>query len=187
MDARLRTFIAVELPEEIRRGLIKIQNDLDLPGLEVLWVRTEAMHLTLKFLGDINRQDVPEVGRLMRDACEDIEPFTLGVEGLGSFPPKGRPRILWVGLTGQIESLAKMAERLENGARELGAKVEERRYVPHLTLGRVRKSPTDLAELLAKVKRPNLGTFVADGLTLFMSELTRKGSEYTELARVDFS
>lgn len=186
MNAMLRTFIAIELPEGIRRGLVRLQRDLEMPGLSVRWVRTEAMHLTMKFLGDVRRDDILEVGKLMREAARGIEPFGLAVEGLGSFPPKGRPRILWVGVTGEVEKLGILAGRLEEGARKLGAKVEERRYVPHLTLGRVQKAPADLEERLAAMKKPALGAFQADGLILLMSELTRGGSDYTELDRVSF-
>ena len=186
MHAMLRTFIAVELPEDIRRGLVKLQKQIEMPGLSMRWVRTEAMHLTLKFLGDIKRDDIHEVGKFMREAVKGIEPFMLTVEGLGSFPAEGRPRILWVGVTGTVEPLSIIAEKLENGAREIGAKVEERRFVPHLTLGRVKTAPEGLAERLAEVKKPMLGSFQADGLTLFLSELTPKGGEYTTLCRVDF-
>jgi len=183
----LRTFIAVELPGDIRRGLMKLQRELEeIEGLSARWVRTEAMHLTLKFLGDIRREDVLEVGRFMRESVKGIEPFTLGGEGLGSFPTKGRPRILWVGVTGAVEKLGMIAERLEHGARDVGAKVEERRFVPHLTLGRVQKSPMNFGERLARMEKPVLGTFQAVGLTLFMSELSPDGSHYTALDRVEF-
>ena len=77
-------------------------------------------------------------------------------------------------------------ERLEIGARKLGAKGEDRRYVPHLTLGRVQRAPQDFAERLASVKKPVLGTVQAQELTLFMSELTRQGSTYTALDRIAF-
>lgn len=186
MKAQLRTFVAIELPEEIQRGLVKVQRKLELPGLKVRWARAEAMHLTLKFLGDIRREVIPEVSSLMREAVRDIEPFELTIEGLGSFPSGGRPRVLWVGLTGELESLATLAERLEEGARKLGAKGENKRYVPHLTLGRVKSAPPDFAERFAAVKKPVLGTFQAQGLTLFMSELSPQGSTYTVLDRAAF-
>ena len=189
MNAQLRTFIAIELPEEIQRGLERVQRKLSRligAGLKVRWTRPEAIHLTLKFLGDIRRETIHEVGAFMRESVRGIPPFELTVEGLGSFPPTGRPRILWVGVTGEVEPLSVLAGRLEEGARQIGAKGEDRRYVPHLTLGRVKSAPPGFAESLAAVKKPILGTFQADGLTLFMSELTPKGSAYTVLDRVRF-
>jgi len=186
MKARIRTFIALELPEGIQRGLGKVQRALKFPGLSARWVRTDAMHLTVKFLGNIRREEVPEVSSLMEEAVLDIAPFELSIEGLWSFPPKGRPRILWVGVTGEVEPLGVVAKRLEEGARLLGAKGEDRRYVPHLTLGRVKSAPADFEERLAEVVRPMLGTFQAHELTLFMSELSGQGSRYTVLDRVAF-
>ena len=186
MKAQIRTFIAIELSERIRRGLARVQRQLEFPGLKVRWARVEVMHLTLKFLGSIRRDVVPEVSRLMREAVQDIEPFELTIEGLGSFPSSDRPRILWVGVGGELDPLRTLAERLEIGARKLGAKGEDRRYVPHMTLGRVKSAPPDFAERLASVEKPVLGTVQAQELILFMSELTRQGSAYTALDRIGF-
>jgi len=189
VKAQIRTFIAIELPERIRHGLVKVQQQLSRQvgtGLKVRWTHVETMHLTLKFLGSIRRDVVPEVGDLMREVAQDIDPFEITIEGLGSFPSSDRPRILWVGVGGELEPLSTLAKRLELGARKLGAKGEDRRYVPHLTLGRVQSAPQDFAERLTSIKKPVLGTVQARELTLFMSELTRQGSTYTALDRIAF-
>ena len=186
MGALLRAFIAIEVPEKIRQGLGRIQQKLQVSGLKVRWTHAQGMHLTLKFLGDIRREVVPEAARIMREASAGVGRLELTVGGLGSFPKNGPPRIVWVGVSGDIEPLAALAERLEEDARQLGAKGEDRRYVPHLTLGRIQDVPDDFARTLAEMGDPVLGTFQAEGLTLFMSELTPEGSIYTVLDHVAF-
>ena len=133
-----RLFIAVELTPAARRYT---EESLSIfkEGLPsgVRWVRPEGVHLTLKFLGNVSNDAIPTIESGMRRAAEGICPFTVRVQGAGCFPSSRRPRVLWLGLQGELESLLTAQSRLEDSLEVLGVDRESRRFRPHLTLGRV--------------------------------------------------
>ncbi|MGD8209784.1 MAG: RNA 2',3'-cyclic phosphodiesterase, partial [Desulfobacterales bacterium] len=108
MPSTLRTFIALELPPSLISLLAKVQEDLQSMGLRAKWVRPGNIHLTLKFLGNINSADIDNIGRAMVDAVGNINTFNLVAEGIGVFPGIKRPRVIWVGLKGQVQLLFAM-------------------------------------------------------------------------------
>ena len=122
MPPTIRTFIALELPPSVISMLGKVQEDLKLMGLRAKWVRPENIHLTLKFIGNINPEDIDMIGGAMKDAVDDFTAIDLVAGEVGVFPGIKRPRVIWVGLGGQILSLFAMQRVLEDNLATLGFK-----------------------------------------------------------------
>jgi len=188
-DAPLRTFLAIEIPEEVRKGVALFQERLKsrIYG-DIRWVRPEAIHLTLKFFGDIPPGDVTGIANVVERAVAGVEPLALAIGGTGVFPDLRRPRVLWVGILGDVARLLLLQAELEQGLERIGFPREERPFRPHLTLGRIRspRGMADLGKVLEKGKGFDAGRFVAAELALFRSELTPHGAIYTKLKGFPF-
>src|SRR5262245_38768293 len=183
---RLRTFIALELPKHVRDKAVVLQESLARTGGEVKWVEPENLHVTLLFLGEVVDRDVPAVCRAVADCCRERPAFPMSVETAGCFPSPRRPRVLWAGVGEGAAELIALHDALEPPLLELGCyRREERRYTPHITLGRVRSDrPTEgLATALAKHAAWKGGAVQVEEVLVMSSELTRDGPEYTVLAR----
>lgn len=181
-----RSFFAVELSKEIEGGISKIQEQLKRKAEGVRWVRPAGMHLTLKFLGEVDPDRIEEIVRKAGEAVEGVGPFTIRITGGGGFPNVKNPRVIWIGVEDQSGSLRQLQTRLETGLEELGFKREERNYTPHLTLGRVRsgKGKGAFTQALEDMGDSDLGTMEVREITLFRSELKPTGAEYTKLRTV---
>lgn len=176
----IRAFIAVALPEEVRQTLAGIAQELDalLPARAVRWVKPEALHLTLRFLGDTAVDQLPAISQAMDEATAGRAPFGLALDRLGCFPNRRRPRVIWVGLSGDAAALRQLKESLDRGLAPLGWPAEEKAFKPHLTLGRVKSSPQAVAELPWGSPAVPLPLPVA-ALHLIQSELRPAGPVYT--------
>ena len=189
-NEQIRSFIAIELPEEVKAGLRRIQTELKLPGHTfVKWVATESVHLTLKFLGNIPPQKVAEITGVMEQASQGIGPFQLEVTEVGAFPNLRQPRVLWVGIKGDIDKLIAWQQHLDNGLVPLGFAKEARAFTPHLTLARLREgcSPEDrrnFGEMVAKTPIDVSYKFNVNSLNLMKSQLLPGGAVYNRLAEV---
>ena len=152
------------------------------------WVREENLHLTLKFLGDIPLTNVEAVAQATEGATKTIEPFEITVTGSGAFPPKGQPRVLWVGLEDASGQLALLHTALEDECAQAGFPREERPFHPHLTIARIRK-PHDSRHLAAVHKEIGFEpeTVCASELAVVRSELRSEGSRHTTISRHAFS
>jgi 2'-5' RNA ligase len=185
MDEKtIRAFLAIDPPEEILREIGRIQERLQrmIRG-EVRWVRPEAIHLTLKFFGDIPESAVASIAAVVEEAAAAEAPLTLSIGGTGVFPDQRRPRVLWLGMDGDVPRLLRIQQELEGGLRKVGFPAEERPFRPHLTLARI-KSPrglTGLERALEKGEGYAAGEFSAAGIGLIRSELTPRGAVYTKL------
>ncbi len=182
----IRCFIAIEVPEDLQEALGRVQKKLWRAAADVKWAAPETIHLTVKFLGDIGTDAVPQVCDVMSAVAQAARPMDLSLLGLGTFPADGTPRVVWAGLTGETEPLAKLVASLEEGlADAAGFAPEPRPFHPHLTLGRVRsaRGADALVRAIAEAGVVDLGGFSADELVLFMSELTREGPLHTPMAR----
>jgi len=185
----IRSFIAIEVPPDVQEALGRIEERLRSAEAQVGWVEPCNIHLTTKFLGDVGEPDIPEVCEVMKSAALHTRPFELEVAGLGAFPAGGTPRVVWCGVRGELEPLAKLVEEIEQGvADEVGIRPEYRPYHPHLTLGRVKsaRNADRLKAVMLECAPAEAGSFTADSLTLFMSELRRDGSVYTPMAQMRF-
>jgi 2'-5' RNA ligase len=183
MAKMLRTFIAVEISDAIRQRALKLQRVLGEGLASVKWVEPENIHMTLQFLGNVPDIEVPKVCRLARESVADTARFTLTVSGAGSFPNAQRPRTLWLGVTEGAELMTRIYEALEQRLTPLGYRHEERRFTPHLTIGRVRDSSPQLADRLAEYSDWNGGSMEVKEITVMSSELTSDGPHYTTLGR----
>lgn len=186
---KIRTFIALEMPDAVRRVLDEISFELrkELSGVPLRWAPVENMHLTLKFLGDISRVQIPAITEVLQEQVTPIAPIGLSVNGLGAFPNTHRARVIWVGVD-VPESLVKLANNIESRLADLGFPREDRAFAPHLTLARVRghARPVDLArirEALAAAPKPQAAAALADTITFFRSELKPRGSVYNALSQ----
>lgn len=191
MAEMLRLFIAVELPAPVLDALADLQRELAraAPPRSVRWVRPEGIHLTLKFLGDTpaGRQRDIEAG--MAQAASGIAPFALVVGGLGCFPNFHRPRVVWVGMSGELGALHALRDAVEAAIAPLGFPTEARAFSPHLTLGRVSRdaSKGDVAALgraLERLEVGALGEFTVGRFSLIRSQLQPDGAVYTALCHV---
>ncbi len=186
---QIRTFIAIELPDEVRAGLAGIQEELKRRGEGVKWVRPEGIHLTLKFLGNVPADRIEEIIRAVREACVGFSPFQLSFAGLGCFPNLRRPRVIWVGVEGETETLARLQKAIEDNLDALGFPREKRGFSPHLTLGRVRREVGSgerrrLGQLIEATATDQLGEMVVESISVMRSDLKPTGAVYTRLAVV---
>jgi RNA 2',3'-cyclic 3'-phosphodiesterase len=185
-----RSFLALDPPEEILREIGQVQDKLrkSIRG-DVRWVRPEAIHLTLKFFGDIPECDIASISTVAGRAAAGVRPFDLMIGGAGVFPDPHRPRIIWLGMGGETERLVIFQQGMERTLEEIGFPREDRPFRPHLTLGRIKtpKGLTGLTGVLEKGEMYAAGRFTATGLCLFKSDLTPRGAIYTRLAEYPFA
>ena len=140
----VRAFIAAEISQEARDALESVADGLKAQGVSgVRWVRPQGVHLTLKFLGEIDEELVPGVLEAMERACRGTGPFTLGLGNVGAFPNTNSPRVIWVGLSGDVEPLSELQRRVDQSLHSaLSFPLEARPFTPHLTLGRLHDRTT---------------------------------------------
>lgn len=185
----LRLFVAVELPPAVRRAVADTMDALKrLFGENALrWVRPDAIHLTLEFLGATPEARVPAITAALAGAVRDADPFPLAPLGVGSFGGRGRLRTIWIGVGGDAGALADLAERIEVALEPLGYPRDERSFNGHLTLARVRDEtpPQERArihDLLMSFEPTPAPPFTVDHVSLMQSTLGPGGSLYQQLA-----
>src|SRR5512143_3510042 len=138
MSEFIRTFIAIEIPDSIKAAMADVQKELRKTGADVGWTRPEGVHLTLKFLGPVEAELIPKLAAAVETAIKDEAPLAVEVKGTGVFPSARAPRVVWLGLGGDINVLAGIARKVDAACEGLGFKPDGRPFKPHLTLGRVR-------------------------------------------------
>ena len=188
MPPNIRTFIVLELPPSVISLLAKVQEDLKSMRLRAKWVRPENIHLTLKFLGNINSADIDKIGGAMMETVDDFVGIDLVARGVGVFPEIKRPRVIWVGLGGQIQSLFTMQRLLEDNLAGLGFKKEKKPFKGHLTLGRCRQTinPNTIRQFLREYADLASEKFTARRIILFKSDLKPTGPVYSQLRQAVF-
>ena len=179
----IRSFIAIELPDKVRRVLDQVQKHLRDSVTGVRWVQPESIHLTLKFLGSILPEQVAAISAAVGEVAHGEPLLALNVSGIGAFPNARRPRVIWVGIVGEVERLGRLQTRLESALESLGFQREERPFRPHLTLGRVKdpRRPPDLTRALAETTVPASNPFDVREILVYKSDLRPTGAIYTKL------
>ena len=185
----MRCFIAISLPEELKAKISGIQEKLKAAGADVSWTRPEGMHLTLKFFGEIEDKRIPKIEKALDAVVDGIPTFTLSVSGMGTFPDMRRPRVIWIGLKEDGGNLLRLQKGVEEELKKTGFPSEDRRFTPHITLGRIRsnKNTDKLLRLIEEEKVEELGSFDVSEVHLIKSELKPAGAEYTELYSIILS
>ena len=187
---RLRTFIAVEMSPTVIGRAQQLIRELQTSGAEVNWVKPAQMHLTLKFLGDVPDTETPDICRVVAAAAKTVEPFEVVCRGAGAFPDLDNPKTLWLGFTQGTEELVELQTAIEDALKkEMGYGREQRRFHPHLTLGRVKwcdgPERQQLKELLIKNAAFDADLTVVDEAVIFASFLGRHGPTHEALGRAE--
>jgi RNA 2',3'-cyclic 3'-phosphodiesterase len=187
----MRLFIAVDLSEDAREAMAAEQRRIAaaLGGTKrsLTWVKTSHAHLTLVFLGSVEAGRATSVVEAVeRDV--DLAPFDMVLEGVGVFPPRGAPRVLWIGIAGGAAELTGLQRELAARVAAVGIALEDRPFHPHLTLGRWRESRPSVRDRAVRAAQPGaIARVHVEYATLYESRLSPSGSAYTALTRANLS
>jgi len=187
---QVRSFIAIELPDELKLGLAQLEAQLKMSKPPwVKWVNPYSIHLTLKFLGSIAVDRISEITKAMEEAIQGIPPFRLEVKDLGVFPNLRRVQVVWVGISGEVDKLSQLQQHLESNLARLGFAPETRPFTPHLTLARLRNQASlderqSFGQLIAITRFEATYTIKVDAISLMRSQLTREGAIYSRISSV---
>lgn len=182
----MRAFIAIELPPEIKNSLAELQNQLKSSGADVKWVKPDNIHLTLKFLGEIDQSKLDKISKILEDISREKKSFPLRLASVGAFPKINYPRVIWAGIDAGDSETKEIAKELEAEIAKVGIPKEDRPFSSHITIGRTRTTLNQekLVQIL-KILEHNLGNkkweFMVTKITLFKSTLTPKGPIYEVL------
>lgn len=184
----MRAFIAIDLSGSLRQKLAAHSQKLQsrLPSHAIRWARPEAIHLTLKFLGEVETTRLETVEGILTQVANRWTKFSFLVEGFGCFPNVARPRVIWVGVREASGTLERLQTDVESEMARIGFVSEGRRFHPHLTLGRVRdRASKDQREAisrgLSEIEAVAIGEQTVEAVTLFRSDLRPSGAVYTPL------
>ena len=191
----IRAFVAVELPAALRERIADLQQQVKrelgqelrrrAPEARVQWVRTESMHVTVKFLGDIAEDGLRDIEQALALVAGHHAAFSIEIRGLGVFPAGRAPRVLWLGLAGGTDRLMPLAQSLDEALAELGYPRERRPFQPHLTLARIKDHGREVGDALGQTGMlagpAAVGGLEVSALSLMKSELRPAGAVYTRL------
>lgn len=174
----IRTFVAIEIPDAIKTAIGTAVAGLREKNRGVRWVKPEGLHITLKFLGDVHEETVAPLSADLDGAAAASRPLSLSMAGFGAFPGLRRPRVVWLGLKGDVAELAALARSIDGVCARYGIAEERRPFSGHITLGRL-KTPSVVDLGIGSVT----GMFMASEVLLYRSVLSPGGAQYTVLHR----
>jgi len=181
----IRAFIAVDIESQTLQNISAVIDELKSRFPRLRWMAIGNLHVTLKFLGDIEETKIDFIAEALREHLQPFSPFTISAKGLGVFPEVRRPHVLWVGLGGA--QLAALASAVEKGLEPLGFSPEKRPFQPHLTIARRRESDRSSAQIgkeLERWKNHEFGTSEVRTVMLFQSILKPEGATHQRLMDV---
>lgn len=180
----IRAFIAAEIDLANKHKISELISLLKKSNADVKWVNEEQMHITLKFLGNIEQDKIREISGTLSNITNNLPGFAINLSKIGAFPDMNRPRVIWIGIDKGAESLEILAEKIENVLKEIGTDKESHDFKAHLTLGRVRspKNMSNLATLLGQTDFHAEEDIYIDEIVLFQSTLSPKGTTHTKLS-----
>lgn len=185
----MRLFIALELPQTAVRHAAGVIGQLKRSGPDIKWVKPDTLHVTLKFLGEVDTEDADDLAMDLGGAFNDVKALELGIGGCGAFPNPRQPEVIWLGLTGDTQGLARLASKTEAVCEAHGFPREKRAFKPHLTLGRARrgKGPKPnfgpLGAAITAMARDQGPRFRTGTIALMQSTLTPKGAIYNPVMK----
>jgi 2'-5' RNA ligase len=180
----MRCFVAIALPPPVRKLLVQVQDALRRADADVKWVEEQNLHLSLKFLGDLDDEALSRLKGILSAEAPRWPAMELTYAGVGTFPEQGDPRVVWAGCGGDLEKLAGLAAAIERAAEQAGVPREHKPFVAHLTIGRV-KSARNVKRLQASIANQRQVPLGKDGMkefVLYRSTLTNKGPIYESIA-----
>ncbi len=186
----MRTFIAIDISAEAKKEIEKkLYKQLKRKHWAVRWEKTKKLHLTLAFLGQIEKEKLTLVKSSCKKAVKNILPLTISFKGLGCFSGYDYPRIIWLGLKGDLQALAKIQKNIERNLLNLKFKPDIKPFSPHITLGRVKKcSLGERREIGRQLKNLRIldlqSRVLVDKVVIYESKLSPKGSSYLKLAEI---
>ncbi|MBW1971287.1 MAG: RNA 2',3'-cyclic phosphodiesterase [Deltaproteobacteria bacterium] len=187
-EERLRSFLAIDINPEIKGKIAKAIEKFHFDDLGVRWVKSENLHLTIKFFGSITNNMVDKGILRLTELLKGFAPFNFKLSGVGAFPTITNPKVIWLGVSDGNENITVLWEMVENSLSALGFKKENRNFSPHLTIGRMKsaKRKKELIEKLIKIKDIEFGEVSAKYLSFYKSDLRPTGPIYTCLAQIPF-
>jgi 2'-5' RNA ligase len=180
----IRSFLAFELPWDIKTVVDRVAGEVRRSSLDVRWVKVENIHLTVVFLGNIKTQDLEGIEKGAEEICHRYRPFDIALGGMGCFPNTRNPRVVWLGLQGDLDRMSPFRDALQEKLEPFGVKAEKRPFRPHLTLGRFKKqgkSDGRLLQILSSHKELTSPVCSLNELVLFKSDLKPGGAVYTKM------
>lgn len=185
MEKMIRTFVAVPISDSVKGEIADFLNRIKRSNADVRWVKPESVHITLKFLGDVDPERIESIRRCAQEAVQSVRRFSVRLAGTGAFPNDKRPRVLWIGITEGSAELKQAASRIDEALCSFGFEKEKRPFSPHLTVGRVR-SPKSIENAIAEMKMDEFdaGSFEADSVLIMQSDLHPDGAVHTPLATI---
>lgn len=182
----MRLFIAIEIPDAVKRAIAQVQDLIKEGGASANWTRPEGIHLTLKFLGETEEAKVASILRALDGAASGTGRLSLSVAGAGGFPNARVPRVLWLGVRGDIDRLSVLQQAIEDAMEGQGFERETRNFSPHVTLARIKipKQRDNWQQRIAGIADVDLGVFEVAQVSLMQSERRREGAVYTEAGNV---
>jgi 2'-5' RNA ligase len=181
----MRLFTSVDLSPRVLDAIGREIDGLRSTARHARWVDPVKLHLTLNFLGEQEETLLPKLDAAIAEVASEHPPLTLHASGGGGFGSKRHPRVLWIGVGGEVEALARIHDELAARLRALRVELELRSYAPHLTLARAKdpRGDDDLAACVERLARVDLGSWTVDELVLYQSRLSPKGATYTAVVR----
>ena len=181
----VRAFIAAQIDNNLREALSGVIDELEKSDPYVKWIKPENLHVTLKFLGEVGTDKIDAIKSEMQKTAALEKKFSLLVSGIGVIPNPRYPRVVYSNLVDDRQKLKNLSKRLDEAMARLGFKPEERDFLPHLTIGRVKsfKAKSLLIMKIREFHKREIGRLDVDGVHLIKSELKTTGAIYTEMAR----
>jgi|Deesub1362A_J573_1020465.scaffolds.fasta_scaffold00034_8 2'-5' RNA ligase len=181
----LRCFISVELPPDLRSSLYRATSALRESCSRARWVPPENLHITLKFLGNVKARAIPGLVALLKEHLAPFAALEVELQGAGAFPSPQRPRVVWLGVR-EPRALQALQQAVEAAAQQAGFSPEERPFVPHLTLGRLKepRACPSLSQSLSTLKEAPFGKIRVDRVCLMQSRLSPQGAQYSVVAQI---
>jgi|TARA_B100000959_G_scaffold18261_3_gene17639 2'-5' RNA ligase len=178
-----RLFFGIDIPDQTLSNTEKLLNSFSISSSHVKWVRTAHLHITLKFLGDVEEKNISAICSAANNIAKNFEPINLSVVGMGVFPNRYRPKVIWLGVNGDIEDLACLEAKLMQSLTPLGYPPDERLFTAHISIGRIKDNSArgEIIRLVHKYSKEELGDASFSDFHLYESRLGPRESIYTKI------